>query len=275
MALISKVHIQTVLKGNKTVLQKSFCNPPFKIADVTEDSLEGRLQLMLMSSSPGVLDGDEYSVQIDLCENSSLQLKTQSYQRLFQMQKGAKQVMNIHLKPGASLDYIPHPLVPHENSIFFASNKVHLLDDCSLTWGEVISCGRKLNNEVFKFSSYHSITEIFKNERLVVKENLLMEPAKVNPATIGQLENFTHQASLIFINEKVKVSALAEVLNQYLELQVDISFGVSALHINGIIVRLLGYKAEQLFDILKHIGSLCEWFKQNELKTQGVIAFGN
>jgi urease accessory protein len=275
MALISKVHIQTALREGKTFLQKSFCSPPFKIADVTEDKSQGHLQLMLMSSSPGVLNGDEYTFQIDIAENSSLQLRTQSYQRLFQMQKGAKQLMDIHLEPGASLDYIPHPLVPHENSIFFANNKIYLSNDSSLTWGEVMSCGRKLNGEVFKLSSYHSITEIFKNDRLVVRENLLIKPAEVNPFSIGQLENYTHQAGLIFINEKVGTSALFEELNQYLALQSNISFGVSFLHINGLIVRLLGYKAEQLFDLLKHIGAVCNGLNHNQLKVQKLHVYGN
>jgi urease accessory protein len=273
MALTSKVYIETALRQHKTVLRKSFCNPPFKIADVTEDKLQSRLQLMLMSSSPGVLDNDEYSFQIDLDENSSLQLSTQSYQRLFQMQKGATQLMNIHLKPGASFDYLPHPLVPHENSIFFANNKIYLSDDCSLTWGEVMSCGRKLNGEVFKFSSYHSITEIYKNGRLVVKENLLMEPAAIDPVSVGQMENHTHQASLIFIDEKTKVPELVDELNRYLNLQTDISFGVSALHVNGLIVRLLGYKAEQLFDILKYISGYCE--SVNQPKILKVNVYGN
>jgi len=275
MALISKVHIQTALREDKTFLQKSFCNPPFKIADVTEDKSQGRLQLMLMSSSPGVLDGDEYSFQIDVAENSSLQLRTQSYQRLFQMQRGAEQFMDIHLEPGSSFDYIPHPLVPHENSIFFTSNKVYLSYACSLTWGEVMSCGRKLNGEVFKLSSYQSVTEIFKNGRLMVKENLLIRPAEMKPLSIGQLENYTHQASLIFINEKAMISTLAEELNQFLVLQSNISFGVSSLHINGLIVRLLGYKAEQLFDLLKHIGAVCNCFRHNQFKTQELDVYGN
>jgi urease accessory protein len=275
MALISKVHIETAWKNGKTILKKSFHNPPFKIADVTEDRSQPALQLMLMSSSPGVLDKDEYSFQIDVAENSVLQLTTQSYQRLFQMKEGATQTVTAQLQQGSSFSYIPHPLVPHEGAMFSSKNKIHLSDNCSLIWGEVMSCGRKQNNEVFKFSSYHSMTEIFLKGKLVVKENLLIRPAEVHPLSMGQLEGYTHQASLIFINERADTTILKETILEYLQAESTISFGVSALPVKGLIIRLLGYKAEQLFTILKNIGCYCQASKQNQFKTQQVDVFSN
>jgi urease accessory protein len=275
MALISQVHIETAWKNGKTILKKSFYNPPFKIADVTEDRSLPALHLMLMSSSPGVLDKDEYSFQIDLAENSVLQLSTPSYQRLFQMEAGATQTVTVQLQQGSSFTYIPHPLVPHEGAMFLSKNKIYLSDNCSLIWGEVMSCGRKHNGEVFKFSSYHSITEIFLNKKLAVKENLLIRPCDVNPLSMGQMEDYTHQASLIFINERAGMAVLTETIVEYLHTESNISFGVSALRVNGLIIRLLGYKAEQLFTILNKIGFYCQASKQNQLKTQQVDVFPN
>lgn len=251
MALNAKLHIETEWRDEKTILKNSFCTPPFKVADVTEDKKQAILQLMIMSSSPGVLDGDEYNFQIDVAENCSLQLKAQAYQRLYQMKKGARQFLNVNLKEGSSLVYIPQPLVPHENSIFLSRNKISLNENCSLIWGEVMSCGRMLNGEIFKFSSYQSITEIFYQEKLIVKENILMEPAEINVKLIGQLEGYTHQASLICIDNKINVDEKAEIIIDFLKQEKNIEFGLSALPVNGVIIRLLGYKSEPLFDLLK------------------------
>jgi urease accessory protein len=209
-----------------------------------------------MSSSPGILDGDAYHLQIDLAKKCSLELKTQSYQRLFQMKKGAKQFLNLNLEEGSSFVYIPHPLVPHYNSVFLSKNKIVMNENCSLTWGEVMSCGRKLNGEVFKFSSFHSVTEIFFRERLVVKENIVMKPNEVNLRLTGQLEGYTHQASLVFINKAADVDKGKESVLEFLQQQENIQFGASALPVNGMIVRLLGYKAEQLFDLLNNVSVL-------------------
>ena len=268
MALKAKLHIETALRDEKTFLKKSFCSPPFKIANVTEEKKQKALQLMVMSSSPGVLDEDEYHIKIEVADGCSLEWQTQSYQRLFQMKKGASQLMDVNLQQGASFIYLPHPSVPHRGAIFLSKNRIHLENDCSLIWGEVISCGRKLNGEVFQFTSYHSITEIFLNDKLVVKENLLLKPAETNLTSIGQLEGYTHQATLIFINEAVNIGKLASQLLEDVSNQFpakDGTFGVSALPVNGLVVRLLGYKAEQLFGLLKNIASTINLSKQNVL----------
>jgi urease accessory protein len=95
--MISHVHIQTAARDGITRLKQVYCTPPFKVADITEDKKGNMLHVMLMSSSPGILDGDEYHLKIDVDEHCHLQLHTQSYQRLFHMKKGAQQQMQVHL----------------------------------------------------------------------------------------------------------------------------------------------------------------------------------
>ncbi|MFL5809567.1 MAG: urease accessory protein UreD, partial [Flavisolibacter sp.] len=81
--MISTLHIQTAARNGKTFLKNSYVSPPFKIADITESRACNDLRLVVMSSSPGILDGDQYQLSVELSEYSSLSLETQSYQRLF------------------------------------------------------------------------------------------------------------------------------------------------------------------------------------------------
>jgi urease accessory protein len=251
--MISELHIQTALRNNITFLEKAYCTTPFKIANITEDKKNNTLRLMLMSSSPGILDGDEYNIKIEVANNCSLHLQTQSYQRLFNMKAGATQKTEIYLEQGATFCFLPHPSVPHHSSVFVAKNKIFLANDCNLVWGEVLTCGRKLSGEVFRFSKYHSITEIFKKGKLFIKENLLMQPSLVDVNTIGQLEGFTHQATLIYLNENANTKQLIKIITEFLSTQTEITFGITAAPINGFILRMLGHKAEQLFDCIKTI----------------------
>jgi len=251
--MIATLHILTTKTNNRTYLQNCYCTTPFKVANITEDRKAQSLRLMLMSSSPGILDGDEYRIKIELAKNSSLQLHTQSYQRLFTMKQQALQQMEVYLADNASFSFIPHPAVPHEQSNFLCRNKIYLSNNCSLIFGEILTCGRKLNGEVFLFTKFHTITEIFKNNKLVIKENLLIQPAIINVNVIGQLQGFTHQASLIYLNESADINKLAAMIIELLSSQKEISVGVTEAPVNGLIVRLLGQKAEQLFDCLKLI----------------------
>jgi len=255
MPLNAKLAITTALRENKTILQHSLCTQPFKIADITEDKSDRRLHLMLMSSSPGVLDGDFYYTEIVVGQDSFLRMDTQSYQRIFTMKTGAQQQLVVKLMPRSSYIHLPQPMVLHQGAILNVRNKIFLSDGCSLVWGEVINCGRKLNGEVFQFSHYHGITEIYHKNKLVVKENLRLIPTEIDLTAIGQLEGFTHQATLLFVNEQANIAIAAEQIHKALLEENNISFGVSALPINGLIVRILGQKAEQLFSLLKKLSN--------------------
>lgn len=226
---------------------------PFKVANITEDKSSPLLQLMLMSSSPGILDGDEYNLEIKVAAESSLSLQTQSYQRLYNMKSGASQQMCVDVANGGAFYFVPHPSVPHKASSFFSKNIIRLSTGCRLLWGEVITCGRKESGEEFLFSKFQSITEIFLEKKLVVKENVVITPLLSNVHAIGQLEGYTHQAMLLFLDENVDIKFLIENITGLLSGIKNIEFGISAAAVNGFTLRLLGYKAEQLYDILKLI----------------------
>ena len=263
----AELHIQVARRGERTYLKKAFSTQPLKVADITEDKRANLLRLMLTSSSPGILDGDDYRMHIELGEGCSLALQTQSYQRLFTMKQGAMQHMRVDMAPASSLCFLPHPVVPHEQSSFLATNQLYLSDACSLIWGEVLTCGRKLNGEVFRFTKYHSITQVFVNQRLKIKENLLVEPALMAMHAIGQMEGFTHQASLIYLNQQAAVKELTEPVVDYLAQQPDMLYGVTATPVNGLIVRMLGQRGEQLHQCLKTIAHLLPQTTRNQSET--------
>ncbi len=250
------LHIQTGLRDGITFLKESYFTPPFKVANITENKKAGPLHLMLMCSSPGVLEGDDYKLKIELAANCHLHLHTQSYQRLFPMQQGARQVVEVHLQKGATFVYIPHPAVPHKQAAFVTLNKIYLQGNNRLIWGDLLTCGRKLNGEHFDFVKYHNITEVYKQDRLIIKENIQVQPGVVNMQAIGQWEGFSHQASLIILDKPGAIEQLYEPVNTWLQQQNDIAFGISTPADDAIIIRILGHKAEPLFHCLTRIADL-------------------
>jgi urease accessory protein len=266
--MIARLHIQTKLREGITYLKDAYFTPPFKLADIREDKGDKTLQLVLMSSSPGILDGDEYHINVDVAENCSLRLTTQSYQRLFSMKRSASQQIKVNMAEGSWFCYLPHPTVPHEEANFISKSKIYLSDNCNLIWGETLTCGRKQNGEVFLFSRYQSLTEIYLNGKLIIKENLLIKPTHIDVNAIGQLENYTHQASLIALGQSINVKDFKESINAYLVGQTHITYGVTETPKNGILVRILGYKGEQLHNALSKITDII----QSDKKSQPIYA---
>ena len=262
MAMNASLYIRVAQRQGNSFLQKAFFTPPFKLADITEDRSSGPVRLMIMSSSPGVLDGDRYDIRMELSGGAMLQLDTQSYQRLFRMNGSAAQIISVHMAEGASLTYLPHPVVPHAASSFTSATKIFLSKDCILAWGEVITSGRKLNEESFLFSKFHSTTEIFLEGKLVVKENLLLLPHLHDLSVLGQLEGFSHQASLIFLHGEMR-SEIASMVAAYLDQQEQIMYGCTDLQSPGLFIRLLGSSAEQLHGLLQSATRLISRQLQN------------
>ncbi|MEO6547489.1 MAG: urease accessory protein UreD [Ferruginibacter sp.] len=251
--MIARLEIQAAVRENYTYLKHCYFSTPLKVANITEDKRKGRLHLMLMSSSPGILDGDQYQLKIEVGQNGALELHTQSYQRLFNMKQSASQKLEVHLAPGSSFCFLPHPSVPHTGSSFSSINKFFLTQNNSFVFGEIVTCGRKLNGEVFRFSKYHAITEIFMGSKLVIKENLFIEPSTIQLDLIGQLEGFTHQASLIYLNPLADISELIGLVTILLTEQEEILFGITNAPVQGLVIRILGNHAEQLHHCLKSI----------------------
>ena len=258
MPLDNHLHFTATHKNERTFLKHCFYKQPFKLANITENKSDGLLRLMITSSSPGILSNDNYNIEVEVEENANVHLTTQGYQRLFTMANAARQSMNVHLANNGSFTFLPHPNVPHEASSFSSFNNIYLEKKHNLVWSEIITCGRKLSGEEFKFTRFQNITNVYLNEKLVVKENVLLEPAKRNIHATGQLEGYTHQSTLLLLNDVINMEEILKKGNELLSGIDGITFGVSMLPVNGLIFRLIGFKAEQLFNCNNKLAALIQ-----------------
>jgi urease accessory protein len=253
--MISELQITAGERNGITYLQRSYFTRPFKVADI---SGKGRavLHLVMMTASPGILDGDSYEVVLEVVPGANVHLYTQSYQRIFNMQRGAKQQVLVKMGAGSSLCYLPHPSVPHEQSVFEGYNKIEIEKDCRLIWGEIITCGRKLSGEVFKCRLFQSITEVYRDERLLFKDVTVLQPEQIPADVTGQWEGYTHQAALLWHEEERDMMAMSDLINDLLSEEKGITAGVSQTASGALLVRILGQGGEQLYSLFKKIATL-------------------
>ena len=252
--MVSTLKIEVEERNGKSFLRDAYVTQPFRIVPVGQYKSDGASYLMIMSSSPGILSGDAYDIQVNVKENARLQLQSQSYQRLFNMEDSASQVMNVKMKKGTSFSYVPHPVVPHEASTFKSYNKITIDDDCDLTISEIITCGRKHYGEEFKYAHFQNLVEVYHHDRLILKDNVLLKPEIMPLESMGLLEGFTHQGTLIYLNTRNEdVEDKIEYFFKELEGLEDVSFGVSALQAKGFVIRILGNGGEQMFDFFRKV----------------------
>ncbi|WP_161596740.1 urease accessory protein UreD [Chitinophaga vietnamensis] len=256
--MINRLTINSGFKNGRSYLKDTFFTRPFRVANISEHRRDPALYLMVMSSSPGILDGDHYDIEITVETHSRLLLQSQSYQRLFNMQRGAQQEQRITLQEGSVFSYVQHPVVPHENAIFKGRNVIRLADHCRLTFGEILTCGRKHSGEVFRYRQFHNITTVYHHDQLLIKDNLLLQPQLLPMAAIGQMEGYTHQATLLHVDTGEGVSEqMADELHALLENEKDIALGISRPHASSLVIRILGHGGEQLFRCLQQVEKYC------------------
>lgn len=235
---------------NTTVIKDVYFSFPFKLVEVREDKTKPLLEVMIMSSSPGLLNNDKYDMVIDVIARTGLNLQTQSYQRVFDTVDGAGQNMVVNVGEYGYFSHVPHPMVPHKGAKFVAYNRINLEENSSLVWGEILTGGRKLMGEHFVFRSYHSITEIFMDSKLIFKDNLYLNPDLFDASGIGLLEGHSHQGSLLFMSQ-ADPEVLMEFIKTTMETHSDILWGISKLDEKGFLLRCLAQEGEILLELFR------------------------
>ena len=213
------------------------------------------MQYMIRSNSPGMLSGDFYDMQINVADDTSLGLETQAYQRIYEMNEGGKAFQEVKVNVGENglFHFIPHPTVPHKNSDYAAKNTINIKKSSKLIWGEVITCGRKLSGEIFEFKRFLSHTEVFVDDELIFNDKLLFEPENIDVNAMGQLEGYTHQATLFAYQHELTEDELYEFLLENIKDEEEIEFGMSTTVLDAAVIRIVGNSGEQLYKIIKRI----------------------
>ena len=263
----SKLSLSTKLsQSGKTQLAEYFATPPFKVMTLPsyDDAWANGLNAMQMSSSPGVLAGDVLDIDISLVKLTALSLNTQAFTRVQAMNEGesAMQTTHISLAENSRLFYLPHPLVLHKDSAFKQQTQIEMGEQSELIYGEIVAIGRVLNGERFAFRQFSSHLKIYAlqndgKKRPLVSDCIQWLPSKMNLTALSQMDNYSHQGSLTYLNlakNNAEIKQQVQALQQQCSEEKDLLIGISQLNQAGLIVRVLGYRAEQIQQLFEKIG---------------------
>jgi len=263
----SKLSLSTKLsQSGKTQLAEYFATPPFKVITLPsyDDARVNGLNAMQMSSSPGVLAGDVLEIDISLAKLTALSLNTQAFTRVQAMNEGesAMQTTHISLAENSRLFYLPHPLVLHKDSVFKQQTQIEMGEQSELIYGEIVAIGRVLNDERFAFRQFSSHLKIYAvqndgKKRPLVSDCIQWLPSKMNLSALSQMENYFHQGSLTYLNlakNNAEIKQQVQALQQQNAEEKDLLIGISQLNESGLMVRVLGRRAETIQQLFEKMG---------------------
>lgn len=189
---MSRLYICAENKDGRTVINDSFFSSPIKIAKPFY--LTDHTEIMMMTAAAGMLDGDNYDIEMIVKRGASLKFTGQSFTKIFKAGKkgGASQRVKITVESGGRLLYFPQPVIPFADSIFDSRTEIYLEDTSEFVMQDIFSCGRIAMNEAFAFISFRSRTAVHICGRLAFLDNVKLLPNDVDLSGTGFYEGHTH-----------------------------------------------------------------------------------
>ncbi|ONI44207.1 hypothetical protein AN641_01145 [Candidatus Epulonipiscioides gigas] len=243
------------IKLENNILKNCYFTSPFKIiAPFIKD--DGFINLMIMSSSAGIMEGDTQSINIDIAEHCKVEVTAQSYEKIHKMKDGvASRDTLITVGTNSTLIYSPKPTIPFSLSSFISSTKIYLKDNTSkLIFAEMLTSGRVHYNENFNYNIYKAQTEIYVADEIVYIDNTCFEPKKIDMNGFLFYEGYTHLLNVILIHYDSNI--LINKIRKYLANIEEIIFGASQTYYSALVIKVLARNAQIIEKIFTDIQNL-------------------
>ena len=288
----SELRLEARARGGATQLGELYFTMPLKVMrpfplERTElvgsargasgrEALADPAQVMLMSTSAGLMEGDEQLIDLTVRTGAALQMTSQSFDKVHRMRPEgvARRTTHLAVEPGAYLDYRPQPLIPFAGSAFEAATTVELADVTSgLVFEEVLSCGRVARGERFGYRSYQNRVSVRVGGVPVYHDNARFEPERMPMEGMGLFEGYSHLATLLVVSLGISEGAFQAARSYLLdetgvigaqagspagarEGSEAVAGGITRLASGDVAVRLLGHRAQRLEQVLARVRGL-------------------
>ncbi len=280
---VSELDLVAERRGEKTVLAGISATMPFHVMHPFEMPTAGLVgaagaeglapsaaQVMVMSTSAGIMAGDDQAIRVEVGAGAALQVTSQAFEKIHRMGEGlsARRSTRLVVADGAYLDYSPQPTIPFAGSAYASDTVAELAGPSArLVYQEVLSCGRAARGERFEYRSFRNHVRVNVAGLPVYLDNAVFEPATMPMEDFGLYEGFSHLGNLVLVNCRIGEAAFTAA-RDYLREETGVigaaagspvgaaegseavAGGVTRLASGDVCVRLLGHRAQRVDDVL-------------------------
>lgn len=217
----------------------------------------------IMNPGGGYVDGDTYRMDFKLTKQAELLLTTQSATKVYRTpNRPVVQEVNITLKEGSVLEFLPDPIIGYKNSRYKQNTVVHMEKGTSLITTEIVTSGWDPEGSLFSYDMLDLKTEVYLDGSMVLLDHTRLTPGSQNIGSIGLLEGYTHFGTMLVIGEKATDNFLSGLYDLMETHDLKCKFGLSMLSVPGFTLRILALstqEVEKAFNICHELIRR-EWF---------------
>jgi urease accessory protein len=233
-------------QNHQSFVQRQYATYPFRLSRALRlDPTDApRTYLYIMNSSPGLLAGDTFQISVRLSDRTALYLTDQSATKVHQMavDQRARVHYNVEIGSGASLEYVPEPIILYRNASLEQTMRATLAPTGSLFLSDIMVPGRLARGECFHFHQYVNRLKVYTPDRgLIFTDAMQLKGNGKHHLTSSPLfASHPILASVILVMPDTDLHALDLDLEQFAETQPMLTAASSPLpNCNGLFVRVM------------------------------------
>ena len=245
----------------QTIVSHQYAAYPLSVSPVFRldgDFDSHRAYLYAMSTSPGLLAGDELNASLQLAANSSLYLTNQAATKVHSMPiAGTKATTNYDIEIGekATLEFVPEPLILFADAALEQTTNIKIHPTGTLVLSEVILPGRLARGESYQFHHYLSRLQVMSTSGELWFTDAMYLEGKLNPFINSHL--FTSSpvlGSLFVVLPEANLEALSASVEDLEAANCsDLTVASSILpHGKGLLIRAIASGTHELKTYLKY-----------------------
>lgn len=255
-------------KGNKTIISRCYYEGALKVTRPVYLEEESPT-IYLIHVGGGYVDGDRYSTKLIVEEGAEISVTTQSYTKVYKTPNlPVVQETSVIIKAGGLLEFMPDPLIAYEGARYVQDTVVHMEEGSCLFYSDMVTPGWSEGGAPFQYDSIRSKLKVYKEERLILFDHLLLEP-NAGISHLMQLEQYTHMGTFIIIHNQAE-KTFGDGLYEHLQDHVNGGrMGISALPEKGVMVRVLANDT----GTIERLITLAHHYARNHLLKKSDLVF--
>ena len=257
-------------RNNRTVMAESFFRVPLQVMKPRYDE-SGCACVYLLSPTGGVVQGDDYQIEVTLAADTHATLTTQAATKVYAMpRQGATQSMRVRVGKDAIFEYLPDSTILFQDANFDQDISLFLERGARVALQEIVMPGRLARGETLAFTQYQSRIEMSDADGMLLYDTCHLQP-KCQPYIVGPgvLEGYPCWGSWYLVGdfEMPWWEMLCEFGECFLNQPPKSIGGLSQLHRGGIAIRMLAHNSEVIHSAFQTIWN---WLKAEHLGLESV-----
>lgn len=231
--------------------------PPLKASRELYEGKDPTVTVYVMESSGGMVAGDRNDISIKLAPESRVRLIQQSALKIYPSHTGdfCVQKIEVELEEHSRLEWMPEVIIPFADAKFQVDTALHVADDATVLWGEIVAPGREKRGEVFAYNTFRSNFKVFVEDELIAFDSLHFSPQESDFRRVGVLEDAMYIGSIWLVSPKVKNIDLRGI-QESLRISEGLNAGITKLEGNAVHCRWLAQDQWTMQEEMKRVYQL-------------------